>query len=41
MDYPTFMCVPLFAWGNSEAIELAFGIGELNTISSIEVAARR
>jgi putative RecB family exonuclease len=32
------MGVPLFAWRNREAIELALGIGKLNSITSCEIA---
>ncbi len=39
MGNPPFMGMPLFAGRDGEAIELALGIGELNTIAGLEVAA--
>jgi hypothetical protein len=40
MNYPTFMRMPFFPWGNGEAIQLAFGICELDPIPRREVAWR-
>lgn len=36
MSYPTLVGVPLLAWSYCEAVELAFWVGELNTITCFE-----
>ena len=33
MGNPAFVCVPFLAWNYREAIELSFGVGELNAIT--------
>ena len=33
MGNPTFMCVPFLTGNYREAIELSFGVGELNAIT--------
>jgi putative RecB family exonuclease len=37
MSYPALMCVPLFPRCNRKAIELAFWIGQLNTIAGSKI----
>ena len=38
MGNPTLMGVPFFARNYREAIELAFGVGELNSIAGFEIS---
>ena len=37
MGYPTLMCVPLFSWRDSKAVELSLWIGQLNAITGSEI----
>lgn len=39
MGNPALMSVPLLTWCDGEAIQLALGIGELNSVARLEVAA--
>ena len=39
MDNPTLMGMPLLAWCDGEAIELSFGVGQLNTVTGFEETA--
>ena len=41
MDNPPFVGVPLLVGGNGEAVELALGVGELNSVASREITRSR
>lgn len=41
MNDPALVSVPLLAWGDREAIELAFCVGELNSITCSEISWSR